>query len=114
MNLLISEALADNTAPAAGAAATQNPIGFWVMIAVMFGAFYYFVIRPQNKRAKEHKQMVDGLAKGDEVIAGSGLLGRVTGLGEGYVTVEIADGVEVKVQRQAVQTVLPKGTIKSA
>jgi preprotein translocase subunit YajC len=112
MNLFIAEAFAENATPAA-AVSSQNPMGFWIMIGVMFAAFYLLVIRPQNKRAKDHKKMVDSLAKGDEVVAG-GMLGRVSGLSEGYVTVEIADGVEVKLQRQAVQTVLPKGTIKSA
>jgi preprotein translocase subunit YajC len=83
------------------------------MLGVLFAAFYFILIRPQAKRAKEHKAMIAALAKGDEVVTGGGVLGRVTNLGDSYVTVDIAEGVEIKVQRQAIQTVLPKGTIKS-
>ena len=113
----ITEAFAENAAPAAGGpapdGAAQLLAGPLPMIVLFIFVFYFFIIRPQNKRAKEHKTMLNGLSKGDEVVAG-GMLGRVSGLGETYVTLEVADGVEVKVQRQAVQTVLPKGTIKSA
>ena len=76
--------------------------------------FYFLLIRPQQKKQKEHRQMVEALATGDEVITGGGVLGKVTELGEQFLTVEIADGVSVKVQRHTVSTVLPKGTIKSA
>ena len=85
-----------------------------IMLGVLFAAFYFILIRPQAKRAKEHKAMITALAKGDEIVTGGGVLGKVTNLSDGYITVDIADGVEIKVQRQAVQTVLPKGTIKSA
>jgi preprotein translocase subunit YajC len=112
MNFLISEAWAQ--APAAGAPAQGSPFMTLIMLGVLFAAFYFILIRPQAKRAKEHKAMVAALAKGDEVVTTGGVLGRVTELGEGYITVDIAKGVEIKVQRQAVQTVLPKGTIKSA
>ena len=98
---------------AAGAAQQGSPFVTLIMLAVLFGAFYFILIRPQAKRAKEHKAMIAALSKGDEVVTAGGVLGRISGLGEAYVTVEIADGIEVKVQRQAVQTVLPKGTIKS-
>jgi preprotein translocase subunit YajC len=110
MNLLIADALADATAPAA-----QQQGGFVtiLMMVAMFAAFYFLLIRPQQKRAKEHKAMVAALGKGDEVVAAGGLLGRVTAISDNYVTLEIAEGVQVKVQRQAVQTVLPKGTLKS-
>ena len=114
MNFLISEAWAE--APAAGAAAPQGlggQYGSLLLMAVLFAAFYFILIRPQAKRAKEHKAMIAALAKGDEVVAAGGVLGRVTNLGDTYVTVGIAEGVEIKVQRQAIQTVLPKGTIKS-
>jgi preprotein translocase subunit YajC len=76
--------------------------------------FYFLLIRPQQKKQKEHRQMVEALAAGDEVITGGGVLGKVTELGEQFLTVEIANGVSVKVQRHTVATVLPKGTIKSA
>ncbi|HSW52669.1 MAG TPA: preprotein translocase subunit YajC [Sulfuricaulis sp.] len=113
MNFLISDALAEAPA-AAGAPAQGSPFMTLIMLGVLFAAFYFILIRPQAKRAKEHKAMVAALAKGDEVVTAGGVLGKVTELGEGYITVDIAKGVEIKVQRQAVQTVLPKGTIKSA
>ena len=110
---LISDALADAPAAAGGAAQQGSPLVTLVMLAVLFGAFYFILIRPQAKRAKEHKAMIAALSKGDEVVSAGGVLGRISALGDAYVTVEIADGVEIKVQRQAIQTVLPKGTIKS-
>jgi preprotein translocase subunit YajC len=76
--------------------------------------FYFLLIRPQSKRAKEHRAMVAALAAGDEVATNGGILGKVVEVGEQFLTVEIADGVRVKVQRHTVATVLPKGTLKSA
>jgi preprotein translocase subunit YajC len=73
---------------------------------------YFVMIRPQMKRQKEHKAMIDALAKGDEVVTGGGMIGRVAKLGESYVHVEIANGVEIQVQRTAIVQVLPKGTFK--
>ncbi|HUP93910.1 MAG TPA: preprotein translocase subunit YajC [Burkholderiales bacterium] len=83
------------------------------LIVAMFAVLYFLMIRPQMKRAKEHKAMVDALQKGDEVVTAGGVLGRISKVGEGYVSVEIANNVEVQVQRSAVQTVLPKGTLKN-
>jgi preprotein translocase subunit YajC len=80
----------------------------------MFVVFYFLLIRPQQKRAKEHKAMIEALSKGDEVVTGGGVLGRVTHLDPNYVSVEIADKVVIKVQRPAIQAVLPKGTLKAA
>lgn len=114
MNFLISEAWAEAPAAAAGAPAQGSPFVTLIMLGVLFAAFYFILIRPQAKRAKEHKSMIAALAKGDEIVTVGGVLGKVTNLGDGYVTVSVADGVEIKVQRQAVQTILPKGTIKSA
>jgi preprotein translocase subunit YajC len=111
MNFLISDAWAE--APAAAGAPQGNPLMTLIMLGVLFAAFYFILIRPQAKRAKEHKAMVAALGKGDEVVTAGGVLGRVAELGDAYVTVEIADNVKIKVQRQAIQTVLPKGTIKS-
>jgi preprotein translocase subunit YajC len=82
-------------------------------IVLMFVLLYFLMIRPQMKRAKEHKQMVEALQKGDEVLTTGGVVGRITELGEAYASLEIAPGVEVSVQRSAVQTLLPKGTMKS-
>src|SRR5512134_1303373 len=87
-------------------------IGF-LPIILMFVLLYFLMIRPQMKRAKEHKQMVEALQKGDEVVTAGGMLGRISEMGEAYVTLEIAPNTEVSVQRGAVQTLLPKGTIKS-
>ncbi len=111
MGFFISEAWAQ--APAAGAAPGGSPYVTVIMLAAMFVVFYFLLIRPQAKRAKEHKAMVAAIAKGDEVVTVGGTLGRVTHVGENFITLEIADKVEIKVQRQAIQTVMPKGTIKS-
>jgi len=106
--LLISPAWAQ-----APAAAQGGGIESILFIVVMFGVMYFLMIRPQMKRAKEHKAMVDSLQKGDEVITAGGILGRITKVDDQYVTVAIAASVEIQAQRQAVQTVLPKGTIKT-
>jgi preprotein translocase subunit YajC len=82
-------------------------------IVLMFVLLYFMMIRPQMKKAKEHKAMTDALQKGDEVVAAGGLLGKITKVTDAYVSVEIAHNVEISVQRLAVQTLLPKGTIKS-
>ncbi|MET0218744.1 MAG: preprotein translocase subunit YajC [Burkholderiales bacterium] len=82
-------------------------------LILMFVILYFLIIRPQTKRAKEHKTMVDALQKGDEVVTAGGTAGRVTKVGDAYVTVEIAPNVEVHVQKQAVTTLLPKGTLKA-
>ena len=82
-------------------------------IILMFVLLYFLMIRPQMKRAKEHKQMVEALQKGDEVLAAGGMLGRITSIGEVYVSLEVAPNIEISMQKAAVQTLLPKGTIKS-
>jgi preprotein translocase subunit YajC len=82
-------------------------------IVLMFVLLYFLMIRPQMKRAKDHKQMVEALQKGDEVVTSGGVVGRISGISEGYVSLEIAPSTEIRVQRAAVQTLLPKGTIKS-
>ena len=81
-------------------------------LVLMFVVLYFVMIRPQMKRQKEHRAMIDALAKGDEVATAGGLLGKVSKLGEGYMTLDLAPGIEVQVQRSAVVQVLPKGTIK--
>jgi preprotein translocase subunit YajC len=82
-------------------------------IVLMFVLLYFLMIRPQMKRAKEHKQMVEALQKGDEVVTAGGVVGRISKIGDAYVSLEIAPNTEINVQRAAVQTLLPKGTIKS-
>jgi preprotein translocase subunit YajC len=106
--VIISPAYAQ-AAPGGGDAGL---IGF-LPIVLMFVLLYFLMIRPQMKRAKEHKSMVEALQKGDEVVTAGGVLGRISKVGEGYVSLEIAPNVEVQVQRAAVQTVLPKGTLKN-
>lgn len=83
-------------------------------LIVIFIIFYFLLIRPQMKRAKEHKQLVSQLGKGDEVVTNGGLLGRITNVGESFVTVELAENVQIKVQRHAIASIMPKGTIGSA
>jgi preprotein translocase subunit YajC len=107
--VLISSAFAQ-AAPAGGGDAGLMS---FLPIILMFVLLYFLMIRPQMKRAKEHKAMVDALQKGDEVITAGGVLGRITKVSDAYVSVEIAANTEVSVQKGAVQTLLPKGTIKS-
>ena len=106
--MIISPAYAQ-AAPAGG---DPGFIGF-LPIILMFVLLYFLMIRPQMKRAKEHKQMVEALQKGDEVITAGGVLGRITKIGDAYIGVEIAPNTEISVQRASVQTLLPKGTLKS-
>jgi preprotein translocase subunit YajC len=82
-------------------------------LLLMFVVLYFVMIRPQMKRQKEHKAMVEALAKGDEVVTAGGFLGKVSKVGEVYIGLEMADGVEVQMQRTAVVQVLPKGSIKA-
>ncbi len=110
MDFWIQNTWAQATPPAAGPDA-----GFinLIMMILLFVVFYFLLIRPQTKRVKEHKQMVESLAKGDEVVTNGGLLGRITQLGDNFIVLEIAPNLEVKVQRQAVATIMPKGTLKN-
>jgi preprotein translocase subunit YajC len=110
LNLVVADAHAADPAPA-GAPQAGGYMSFLPLI-IIFVIFYFLLIRPQSKRAKEHREMVGKLGKGDEVVTNGGILGKVTDLDENYLTVEIASGVAVKVQRQAVLQVLPKGTLK--
>jgi len=90
----------------------QSSLMGMLPLLLMFVVLWFLMIRPQMKKAKEHKAMVDALAKGDEVVTQGGLLGKVSKLGDSYLEIEVASGVEVQVQRVAVVQVLPKGTIK--
>ena len=81
-------------------------------LVLMFVVLYFVMIRPQMKKQKEHRSMIDALAKGDEIVTAGGLLGKVSKIGDAYLSVELASGVEVQMQRQAVVQVLPKGTLK--
>jgi len=108
--VFISSAIAQ-TAPAAGGDA-QSSLMSMLPLVLMFVVLYFVMIRPQMKKAKEHKAMIEALTKGDEVATAGGILGKVTKLGEGFIDLEVANGVEVHLQRSAVVQVLPKGTIK--
>ena len=108
LDLVIAPAYAQAApAPGGGMGTLLFPI---ILIAIM----YFLMIRPQMKRAKEHRSMLDKLSKGDEVITSGGIAGTVTDIGDNFVTLEVADNVRVRVQKAAVGNVLPKGTLKSA
>jgi preprotein translocase subunit YajC len=102
-----------NSAWAQGAPTPGGGYESIILIVLMFAVLYFLMIRPQMKRAKEHKSMIDALQKGDEVVAAGGVLGRISKISDTYVTLEIANNVEIQVQRPAVQLVLPKGTLKN-
>jgi preprotein translocase subunit YajC len=109
MSFFISDAMAEAT-PAAGQA---NSFIELVLPLLAFGAILYFlIIRPQVKRQKEHQKLVDALSKGDEIVTAGGVAGKITDMGENFILVEISEGTEVKIRRQAVETVLPKGSLK--
>jgi preprotein translocase subunit YajC len=98
--------------PAAAEGGMMASLTGMLPLVLMFVVLYFIMIRPQMKRQKEHRAMIEALAKGDEVATAGGILGTVTRLSEGYLHLEIANGVEVQVQRSAVAQVLPKGTVK--
>jgi preprotein translocase subunit YajC len=107
MDFFISNAYAQD------AAAQGGLLGFMPLILI-FAVFYFMLIRPQMKRAKEHRNLVAQLAKGDEVVTNGGLLGKITEVGDSFVSLQLAEGIEIKLQRHAVASVMPKGTVKSA
>ena len=92
----------------------QGGFGMLVFPVILIAIMYFLMIRPQMKRQKEHKAMLDKLNRGDEVITSGGVAGTITDIGDNFVTVEIADNVRVRVQKGAIANVLPKGTLKSA
>ncbi len=111
MSFFISSAMAASTSPSAQAASES---GFsMMMIVAIFVLFYFMLIRPQSKRAKEHRNLVSNLKKGDEIVTSGGLLGKVINIDDQFIKINLAEGVDVNVQRSAVTNVLPKGTIKS-
>ena len=110
--MFISSAIAQ-TAPAAAACGDmQSSLMSMLPLVLMFVVLYFVMIRPQMKKQKEHRSMVEALAKGDEVVTTGGMLAKVSKLGDSYLSVEIANGIEVQIQRGAVVQVLPKGTVK--
>ena len=109
LDLLIAPAYAQQGGPGQGQSLLVTVFPFIIMIPL----FYFMLIRPQMRRSKETRQMLGTLAKGDEIITTGGLAGRIANIGEVYLTVEIAPGVEIKVQKSAITSVLPKGTLKT-
>ena len=108
--MFISSAFAQ-TAPAAGGD-MQSTLMSMLPLALMFVVLYFVMIRPQMKKQKEHAAMIAALAKGDEVVTGGGLLGKVSKMGDNFIGLEVSPGVDIQVQRSAVIQVLPKGSIK--
>ena len=108
MDFLISNAYAQS---AGGSGSTLMSL---LPMILIFVVFYFLLIRPQQKRTKEHREMVTNIGKGDEVLTNGGFLGKVTKVGDNYISVTLGEGMEVKMQASAVAQVLPKGTLKSA
>ena len=108
MSFFISDAMAQS----AGGQSGGFDFTAILPLVIMFGIFYFLLIRPQQKKAKEHKNLVAALKKGDEIITNGGLLAKVTDVGDNFLTCQVAENVEIKIQSHAVSTVLPKGTIK--
>jgi preprotein translocase subunit YajC len=109
IDFLISSAHANEAA-----ASTEQSMISILMLVVLFAVFYFLLIRPQQKRVKEHKALVEGVKKGDEIVTFGGVLGRVTNVGDAFVDLEIANNVTVKVQKQSIANIMPKGTMADA
>ncbi|MBC8518886.1 MAG: preprotein translocase subunit YajC [Gammaproteobacteria bacterium] len=108
MSFLISDAVA------AGAAAEQAPAWTGILpMVILFVIFYFLLIRPQQKKAKEHRNMVNELSKGDEAVTTGGILGKIRRVGENFVDLEVADGVTLTIQKPQISQLMPKGTLKS-
>ena len=110
--VFISSAFAQSAPAATAGGDLQSTLMSMLPLVLMFVVLYFVMIRPQMKKQKEHRAMIDALAKGDEVVTAGGFLGKVSKLGDAYVGIELATGVEVQMQRSAVVQVLPKGTLK--
>jgi preprotein translocase subunit YajC len=108
MSFFISDAMA------AAPQGQGDPLMSFLPLILIFVVFYFLLIRPQSKKAKQHREMTAALAKGDEVVTSGGLLGRITRVGENFVELEVSEGMTVKVQRPAIANLMPKGTIKGA
>ena len=109
LDFFVSTAAAQQAATPGGA---QMGLMNLLFPIILIGAFYFLLIRPQTKRAKEHKTMIEALKKGDEVVTGGGLLGRILEVGDNFIQLEIAEGVQIKLQKHAIGSLMPKGTYK--
>jgi preprotein translocase subunit YajC len=112
LSVFISSAFAQTAPAAAAEGGMQSSLMSMLPLVLMFVVLYFVMIRPQMKKQKEHRAMIDALAKGDEVVTGGGLLGKVAKLTESTVSLEVANGVEIQIQRSAVVQILPKGSVK--
>ena len=112
--MFISSAFAQTAPAAASGGDMMSSLTGMLPLVLMFVVLYFVMIRPQMKKQKEHRAMIDALAKGDEVATAGGLLGKVTKLGDSYLTLELTAGVEVQLQRSAIVQVLPKGAINTS
>lgn len=110
MSFFISDAMAQEAA--SGASGGAAALGQFVPLILIFLIFYFLLLRPQIKRQKEHKKMTESIAKNDEVVTSGGIAGRVVKTEDDFITLQIADGVQVLVQRSAIASLLPKGTVK--
>ena len=108
--MLISNAYAQTAAAAAG---PMDSVMQFLPIILMFAVLYFLMVRPQMKKAKEHKALLEALSKGDEVVTQGGLAGRITKVGDDFISIAIADNVEIQMQKGAITLVLPKGTLKN-
>ena len=106
MDFFISNAMAAGAPPQGGG------LQLVFMIALFFGIMYFMIIRPQSKKAKEHASLLDALSKGDEVVTNGGILGKIVKLGDNFIELKISDSSNMKVQRHAISSVMPKGTMK--
>ncbi len=109
MDFFISDAMAAGGAPDGG-----GPLQLVFMIALFFGIMYFMIIRPQSKKAKEHTSLLSALSKGDEVVTNGGILGKIVKLGDNFIELKVSDNSTIKIQRHAIASVMPKGTMKGA
>ncbi len=108
MGLFISNAHAEGASQGGG-----DPLQLVIMVAIFFAIMYFMIIRPQQKRAKEHRALLGGMSKGDEVVTSGGILGKVTNIGENFIEMKVSEGSTLKIQKHAIANVMPKGTMKS-
>jgi len=108
MDFFISNAMA------AGEASQGGGLQLVFMVALFFGIMYFMIIRPQSKKAKEHASLLDSLTKGDEIVTNGGILGKIVNLGDNFVELKVSDSSTIKIQRHAISSVMPKGTMKGA
>ncbi|MEE9327702.1 MAG: preprotein translocase subunit YajC [Cocleimonas sp.] len=108
MSFFISDAMA------AGEASQGGGLQLVFMIALFFGIMYFMIIRPQSKKAKEHVALLDALSKGDEIVTSGGILGKITKLGDNFIELKVSDTASIKIQRHAITSVMPKGTMKGS